>query len=119
MLPLSLLPLQSIFRVFGLASHAVGPRFGIFEFDSLLAFPGVMQSTTKPPSEWHKLVVVLVKPPNTRPVVLVVSTSAQFWPAYVIWLNKVLAFLPKSRWHSLVLEIPRKSTTGEPLKVNV
>ena len=34
-------------------------------------------------------------------------------------MNKVLAFLPKTLWHSLLLEIPSRSSTGEPLKLKV
>src|SRR5262245_23944029 len=89
-LPLSLLPLQSIFQVCGLASHAVRARLGRSEFDLFVALPGVMQSTCGCRSEWHTLVVVRVTPASLKaPVLLADSTLAQsVWPK-MTWVNKI------------------------------
>ena len=51
------------------------PGSGYLNSICLWTLPGVMQSTNEPPSEWHKLVVVLVKPPNFRPPLLVIAIT--------------------------------------------
>ena len=109
---MSLLPLQSTFHVCGLALHWVWAKFEIAEFDLFVCPPGVMQSTTEPPSEWHKWVVVWLKLPNFKPLGSLLRTWLHFCPVKVAWVNKVLAFLPKTLWHSLLLDIPNKSMTA-------
>ena len=71
----------------------------------ILTFPGAMQSTGPGPSEWHKLVVVLVKPPNLTSLLAVFSVP-QVWPAKVAWVSKVSAFLPKTFSHSFLSRSP-------------